>query len=109
MRSAKSTLHRIAQAHFYLVARLIAFLLPEHLWYRTLFRICRVEQHYCIIVKADIRTIFAAQFTFCTNDYCLTNSSFLNSTCRQSVFYRYNNLITHMCIVLSGISQYPDT
>jgi len=45
MRSAKSTLHQIAQAHFYLVARLIAFLLPEHLWYRTLFRICRVEQH----------------------------------------------------------------
>src|SRR3954447_11340332 len=60
----------------------------------TTWLICVVKQHYCVVIKRDVRPVTTTELILCANDNRLTYSAFLDTTGWQGILYAYDNLIT---------------
>lgn len=57
-----------------------------------------IDNHTCIVIRANVRTILTTDFFCGTNDYSFTDSFLLNISVWKSFFYRYYDNITNACI-----------
>ena len=58
----------------------------------------RIQQHTCVVIKTNIRTIRTADFFLCTHDNSFRNCTLFNITRWDHALNSYDNHITYCCI-----------
>src|ERR1700694_141656 len=70
--------------------------------------VCSVQDHYGIVVEADIGAVFTAQFVLGANDHRFGTRAFFDTAGRDRILHRNHDLIANLCITLTTITQYAD-